>query len=60
MRAYCDTKHATDQKAENFWDEVSIVFEELVATTNKMNESHPEFVAIETGHGTESLHNCWS
>jgi len=59
MRASCTAKHATHQKAEKFWDEVSIVSEELVVNMIQMNKSHPEFVAIKTGHGTESLHNCW-
>ena len=26
MRASCDAKHATDRKAEKFWDEVSTVY----------------------------------
>ena len=46
MKVSCDAKHATNRKAKKFWDEVSIVFEELVATTNKLNESHSEFVLL--------------
>jgi len=59
MKVSCDAKHSTDKKAEKFWEEVSIVFEELVATANKMNESNPEFSPIEPGRSVESIRNCW-
>jgi hypothetical protein len=59
MKVSCDTKHATDWKAEKFLDGVNIVFEEIVATTNKMNQSKPDFIPIKAGCGADSLHNCW-
>jgi hypothetical protein len=59
LKVSCDAKHSTDKKAEKFWEEVSIVFEDLVATANKMNESNPEFSPIEPGRSVESIRNCW-
>jgi hypothetical protein len=59
MKVSTNTKHSTDKKAKKFWDEVYTCFEELVATANKMNKSHPEFFPIEPGHGVESIRNCW-
>jgi hypothetical protein len=52
-------KKSTDNKAKKFWEEISIHFEELVATTNKLNDANPEYEPIETNHGIESLQNCW-
>jgi hypothetical protein len=34
MKVSCDAEHSTDKKAEMFWEEVSNVFEEYVATAN--------------------------
>lgn len=59
MKVSTDAKHATDKKAEKFWDEVNTKFEEFVATTNKINESNSDFTPIESGRGTESIRNCW-
>jgi len=59
MKVSNNAKHSTDKKAESFWDEVYVTFEEFVATANKMNESNPDFSPIEPGRGTESIRNCW-
>ena len=59
MRVSTNAKHSTDKKAKKFWDEVYTCFEELVVTTNKVNESHPEFSPIDPGRGVESIRNCW-
>ena len=47
MKVSNNVKHSTDMKAEKFWDEVYVTFEEFVATANKMNESNPDFSPIE-------------
>jgi hypothetical protein len=54
-----NAKHSTDKMADKFWDEVYTMFEEFVASANKVNETNPGFSPIETGHGTELIHNCW-
>jgi hypothetical protein len=59
MKVSNNAKHSTDKKAEIFWDEVYVTFEEFVTTANKMNESNPDFSPIEPGRGTESICNCW-
>ncbi len=55
MKVSTNAKHSTDKKADKFWYKVYTCFEELVATANKMNESHPEFFPIEPGCGVESI-----
>ena len=55
MKVSCDAKHSTDKKAEKFWEEVSLIFEELVATANKINESNPEYSPIESGRSVETI-----
>ena len=58
MKVSNTATHSTDKKAEKFWDEVYITFEEFVTTENKMNESNPDFSPIEPGRGTELIRNC--
>ena len=58
MKVSNNAKHSTHKKAEKFWDEVYVTFEESVATANKTNESNPDFSPIEPGWGTESIRNC--
>ena len=59
MKVSNNAKQSTDKKAENFWDEVYVMFEEFVATASKTNESYPDFSPIEPGRGTDSIRNCW-
>lgn len=54
-----NAQHSTDKKAEKFWYEVYVTFNECVVSANKMNKTNTEFIPIETGHGTESICNCW-
>ena len=59
MKVLQNAKHSTDKKAEKFWDEVYVTFEEFVSTANSVNESNPDFISIEPGQGTESIPNRW-
>ncbi len=59
MKVSNNAKHSTDKKAEKIWDEVYSTFEEFVPSANNMNETNVEFSPIKTGHGAESICNCW-
>jgi hypothetical protein len=46
MKVLNNAKHSMDKKADKFWDEAYVTFEELVASANKMNETNTEFASI--------------
>jgi hypothetical protein len=58
VKLSCNAKHSTNKKVDKHGEEISIWFEELVAMTNKLNESNLEFTPIESNQAL-SLHNCW-
>jgi hypothetical protein len=59
MKVSQNAKHSSDKKADTFWDEVYITFEEFVSTANSVNKSNPNFISIEPGREAESIRNCW-
>jgi hypothetical protein len=58
MKVSSNLKHGTDKKMEKFWEDIHLHNNELVTTSNKINESNTEYVPVEI-HNMESLHNCW-
>ena len=58
MKVLNNVKHSTDKRADKFWDEDYVTFEEFVASANKMNETNTDISPIETGRGPLSIRNC--
>lgn len=52
-----NAKQSTNKKANNFCEEISQLFVELIATTNHLNKQNPEYKMIEMKRGFDSLHN---
>ena len=52
MKVPCNPKHSTDKKVDNFWEDISLHFEELVPTSN------PEYIFIERNQDIDSVCNC--
>jgi hypothetical protein len=59
MKVSCNAKQSTDRKVDKFWEDISLHFQEFVSSTNKLNESNPEYIPINTNRGIHSLRNCW-
>ena len=48
LSASWNSRHSMDKRADKFWEGIPIHFEELVATTIKLNESNLEVFPIKT------------
>ena len=57
MKVGSNAKHGTDKKMEKFWEEIHLHYNELVTTSNKINESNMENIPVKS-HNMESLRNC--
>ena len=58
MKVNSNAKVGTDKKMEKFWEDIHLHYNELVSTSNKINESNMEYVPVES-RNNESLCNCW-
>ena len=58
MKVSSNAKHPTDKKMEKFWEDIHLHYNDLVTTSNKINESYKEYVPVKS-HNMESLCNCW-
>jgi hypothetical protein len=57
MKVSSNAKVGTDKKMEKFWEDIHLHYNELVSTSNKINESNMEYVPVES-RNMESLRNC--
>ena len=57
-KASSNAKLGTDKKMEKFWEDIHFHYNELVTTSNKINESNAEYFSVECCN-IESLRNCW-
>ena len=53
MKLSNNAKHGTDKKANKFWDDIHLHYNELVATSNKINEVNIQCTEMEHHNGPE-------
>ncbi len=58
MKVSSNAKLGMDKKMEKFWEDIHVHYNELVTTSNKINESNAEYIPVEC-RNIESLRNCW-
>ncbi len=58
MKVSSNAKLGTDKKMEKFWEDIHLHYNELVTTSNKINESNIEYSPVEI-RNKESLCSFW-
>jgi hypothetical protein len=58
MKVSNNAKHGTDKKANKFWNDIHLHYNELIGTPNKINEANIKYTQMEH-RDAESLCNCW-
>ena len=48
MKVRSNAKLGTDKKMEKFWEDIHLHYNELVTTSNEINESNTEYVPLES------------
>lgn len=55
MKVLCNTKHSTDKKTNTFWDEINILFEEVIAISKTLSKYNSEITLIDATRVVQSL-----
>ncbi len=58
MKVSSNAKVGMDKKMEKFWEDIHLHYNELVSTSNKINESNTKYIPVESCN-MESLCNSW-
>jgi len=48
MKVSCNAKHGTDEKDDNFLDNIALHYDELVHKSNSMHEDNIDYFAIDS------------
>ena len=46
MKVSSNAKYRTEKKAEKFWNNIHLHYNELITTANKINKSNKEYIPV--------------